>query len=225
MIKLLFIFSIFRISLSLINNNDNYEFVKLFLDKNINNKFLIKKCINTLFSVKNLNQTYNDFIINEKTVNKFISIKGKNYLRGNNGNLLYEKFRNKEKKEKKEKNKNFDSIFSYIKKYTNFNFYKTCSSFGKSLDANSEINKDVIADDTNYKSMTIFPFKICKNLRGTSPENIHNSCKDSRLKTDTGNNIESTARIIPSNPITNPHTEKYSKDLPNYKNLFYILFF
>lgn len=218
MIKLLFIFSIFRICLSLINNNDNYEFVKSFLDKNINNKFLIKKCINTLFSVKNLNQTYNDFIINKKTVNKFISTKEKNYLRGNNGNLIYEKFRNKEKKEK---NKNFDSIFSYIKKYTNFNFYKTCSSF----DANSGINKDIIADDSSYKSTTIFPFNICKNLRGTSPENIRNACKDSKLKTDIDNNIESTARIIPSNPITTLNTEKYSKDLPNYKNLFYILFF
>jgi len=112
MIKLLFIFSIFRICLSLINNNDNYEFVKSFLEKNINNKFLIKKCINTLFSVKNLNQTYNDFIVNKKyrfnknkvnKVNKFISRKEENYfnnLRGNNANLIYEKFRNKEKKKK-----------------------------------------------------------------------------------------------------------------------------
>jgi hypothetical protein len=221
MIKLLFIFSIFRICLSLINNNDNYEFVKSFLEKNINNKILIKKCINTLFSVKNLNQTYNDFIINKKTVNKLISTKEKKYLRGNNGNLIYENFRNKEKKEK---NKNFDNIFSYIKKYTNFNFYKTCSFFEKSLDAYSGINKDTIADDSNYKSKTIFSFNMCKNLRGTSPENIHNSCKDSRLKTDT-DNIESTSRIMRSNPITNSHTEKYSKDLPNYKNLFYILFF
>jgi hypothetical protein len=221
MIKLLFIFSIFRICLSLINNNDNYEFVKSFLDKNINNKILIKKCINTLFSVKNLNQTYNDFIINKKTVNKFISTKEKNYLRGNNGNLIYEKFRNKEKKATKEKNKNFDNIFSYIKKYTNFNFYKTCSSF----DAYSGINKDIIADHTNYKSKTIFPFNMCKNLRGTSPENIGNACKDSRLKTDNGNNIKSTSSIMRSNPIANSHTEKYSKDLPNYKNLFYILFF
>jgi len=126
---------------------------------------------------------------------------------------------------RKKKNKKFDNIFSYIKKYTNFNFYKTFSSLGKSIDAYFRINKDVIANDSSYKSTAIFPLNIYKNLRGTSPENIRNSCKDSRLKTDTGNNIESTARIIPSNPIKKLNTEKYSKDSPNYKNLFYILFF
>lgn len=62
MIKLFLIFQLFLlfpIYKSLSNKDiDNKKLVKLFLNKKINSKFLYKRCIDTLFNINNLNQTY-----------------------------------------------------------------------------------------------------------------------------------------------------------------------